>query len=336
MNTHIPRIVFATIALVFALAITEGVNAQNFKQSGKTPAELYTKKSNSMISAQGDFDKDGKKDLVIAVNQDYTDVGDGTDFAFYFGNAQGGYTLFRAYDASVSENSKITVTDKGVVRIESPAYDDGTDVFLFRFQDGDFYLIGGKKDRHKKEHYDISYNFLTGKQIKTSSEGKAKKSENGTMQKMPKLRFGWFPLCFNMLNYLFEESETSGDMEYQTVMGIFRLMQSNDMLFWHFCDYENPYRNPQGDDGGWTAYDELMKPACYNAFSQLSISKQSDGSYLLDLSETFEDRSYEQQLNEDMSNIDEIEIPDNNESTTETKWIFKDGVFKMISKTEGK
>ena len=104
MNTHTPRIVFATIAIVFALASTEVLNAQNFKQSGKTPAELYTKKSNSMISAQGDFDKDGKKDLVIAVNQDYTDVGDGTDFAFYFGNAQGGYTLARAPEAiSVGE-----------------------------------------------------------------------------------------------------------------------------------------------------------------------------------------------------------------------------------------
>lgn len=336
MKKHTSRIVVATMALVFALISMEGLNAQNFKQSGKTAAELYTKKSNSMISAQGDFDKDGKKDLVIAVNQDYTDVGDGTDFAFYFGNAQGGYTMFRAYDASVSESSKITVTDKGVVRIESPSYDDGTDVFLFRFQDGDFYLIGGKKDRHKKEHYDISYNFLTGKQIKTTGEGKAKKSENGIMPKMPQLRFGWFPLHYNMLGYLFEEGEDSGDMEYQTVMGIFRLMQANEMLFWHFCDYENPYRNPHGSDGHWTADDELMKPACYNAFSQLDIIKQNDGSYLLDLSESYEDRTYEQQYNEDLSNVDEVEIPENSETSTRTKWIFKNGVFKKISTTEGK
>lgn len=322
-----------TMAATLLLAISGSLNAQNFKQSGKNVSELYTKKKTSLVLAEGDFDKDGKKDLVVSVIQDYTDTGDETDFAFYFGNAQGGYTLFRAYNASLPENVKITVNDKGVVRIERPASDAGTDVFLFRYQEGDFRLIGGKKDRHKSEHYDISYNFLTDKMIRTDGEGKAKKSVTSAMPKLPVLKLGWFPMNFNMLDYLFDETEEDRSLEYLTVMGIFRLMQANEMLFWHFCDYENPYRNPRGENGEWIADDELLKPACYNSFSTLNITKQKDGSYLLDLSETFEDRSYEQQLNEDLSNLDEV-MPDNTQSSTRTKWIFKNGQFKQIFREE--
>ena len=89
----------------------------------------------------------------------------------------------------------------------------------------------------------------------------------------------------------------------------------------------------RGENGEWIADDELLKPACYNSFSTLNITKQNDGSYLLDLSETFEDRSYEQQLNEDLSNLDEV-MPDNTQSSTRTKWIFKNGQFKQIFREE--
>ncbi|MBR0073643.1 MAG: hypothetical protein IJP95_07375 [Bacteroidales bacterium] len=332
MKKHITQA--ATMALAILLALCNGLYSQNFKQSGKTASELYTKKATSTLSAQGDFDKDGIKDLVIFVEQDYTETGDGNTFAFYLGNAQGGYSLFRAYNVSLSGNSKITVTDKGVVRIESPTDGNGSDVFLFRYQDGDFRLIGGKKDRHHSEHYDESYNFLTGKMIRTSGEGKGKNSATSQMQPMPKLNFGWFPLCFDMLDYLFKNEEENQDMEYQTVMGIFRVMQANQMLFWHFCDYQNPYRNPHGSNGQWLADDELLKPACYNSFSSLSIKKQNNGTYLIELSETFEDRSYEQQFNEDLSNIDDVEIPDNTEQTSFTKWTFKNGQFIQLTATE--
>lgn len=323
--------VFFAIVIAFLMSVSTTLNAQNFKQSGNSATALVIPKCTSIVSAQGDLNKDGKKDLVIFANYENYDNGD--EFAVYFGDAQGKFSLFRSTESSLSSNTAISINDKGVIRIETHR-SDAVDVFLFRYQDGDFRLIGGKKDRHKTEHYDISYNFLTDKMIRTDGEGKAKKSVTSAMPKLPALKLGWFPMNFDMLNYLFEESEEGRDFEYLTVMGIFRLMQANEMLFWHFCDYENPYRNPQGANGSYTAEDELLKPACYNAFSSLSIDKQKDGSYLIDLSETFEDRSYEQQFNEDLSNIDEVEIPENNESSTRTKWIFKDGKFTQISKEE--
>ena len=319
------------MVIAFLMSVTATLNAQNFKQSGNSATTLVIPKCTSIVSAQGDLNKDGKKDLVIFANYENYDNGD--EFAIYFGDVQGKFSLFRSTESSLSSNSAISINDKGVIRIETHR-SDAVDVFLFRYQDGDFRLIGGKKDRHKTEHYDISYNFLTDKMIRTDGEGKAKKSVTSAMPKLPVLKLGWFPMNFDMLNYLFEESEEGRDFEYLTVMGIFRLMQANEMLFWHFCDYENPYRDPQGANGSYTAEDELLKPACYNAFSSLSIDKQKDGSYLIDLSESFEDRSYEQQFNEDLSNIDEVEIPENNESSTRTKWIFKDGKFTQISKEE--
>ncbi|MBR4803677.1 MAG: hypothetical protein IK032_03470 [Bacteroidales bacterium] len=324
------RVFFATV-IAFLMSAFVPLNAQNFKQSGSSAAALVIPKCTSLATAQGDLNKDGKKDLVIFAN--YEKYNSEDDFAVYFGDAQGKYSLYRSIRSDLPSDLELSITDKGVIRIESHLT-DAVDVFLFRYQDGDFRLIGGKKDRHKTEHYDISYNFLTDKMIRTDGEGKAKKSVTSAMPKLPVLKLGWFPMNFNMLNYLFDENEEDRSMEYLTVMGIFRLMQANEMLFWHFCDYENPYRDPRGANGSYTADDELMKPACYNAFSTMSIDKQKDGSFLIDLSETFQDRTYEQKYNEDLSNIDEVEIPDNTESSTRTKWIFKDGKFTQISREE--
>jgi hypothetical protein len=114
--------------------------------------------------------------------------------------------------------------------------------------------------------------------------------------------------------------------------GIFRVMQANEMLFWHFCDWENPYHDlhPDGDEGEgfWYADDEHMSPGSYNAWSSLSIQKLADGSYDIDLTESFYDRSYEALFDEDMSNIDEVmEEHETEEEITRSRWIFKDGQF---------
>lgn len=301
-----------------------------FQQTGKSAADLHESRTDeTVITAEADINKDGVKDLVIALDGYYS----GDNFAFYFGDKNGGYKLFRAYETYLyGDKTGITVTDKGVVRIQCDG-DGGSDIFLFRWQDGDFRLIGGKKDRHKSEHYDESYNYLTGKMIRTDGEGSSKKSATTDMQKQPAINFGWIPLYYDMLGYLLEtpaEDDYIMTPDDMLVMGIFRVMQANDMLFWHFADWENPYHDPHpAEDGQWYAGDEHMSPGSYNAWSSLCFEKISlDGAYQIDLTESFYDRSYESLFNEDLSNIDEVmEEYETPEEITRSCWIFRDGQF---------
>ena len=151
-----------------------------FEPTGKSVASLHEVRTDeTVITAEADINKDGVKDLVIALDGYYS----GSNFAFYFGDGNGGYRLFREYETDLyGDKTGITVTDKGVVRIQCDG-GAGSDIFLFRWQDGDFRLIGGKKDRHKSEHYDESYNYLTGKMIRTEGEGSSRKAVTTDMPK---------------------------------------------------------------------------------------------------------------------------------------------------------
>ena len=312
-----------------------GVLAQDFKATGASALDLYDPgEEQSVVSAEGDMNKDGVKDLVLFV----TGFASGDNFAFYFGDGHGGYKLFRSYPVGLRENVKLSVTDAGVARIQHDLEEKGADIFLFRFENGDFRLIGGKEDRHVSAHYDISYNYLTGKMIRTDGEGKSRKSATLEMPAMPKIHFGWIPLNYDMLAYLLEESE-DGPMapEYLEVLGIFRVMQDLEMLFWTFCDWDNTYHDPMEDDetDGWIAFDSYEAPGSYNAYSQLSLIKAKDGSYNIRLSESFYDRSYEQYFNDDLSNIDEVmEEHEKDEEVSETSWVFKDGKFSELATAE--
>ena len=298
-----------------------------FQQTGKSIADLHeTRTDETVVTVEGDINKDGVKDLVIALDGYYS----GSNLAFYFGDRQGNYNLFRDYDVSFYGNKiGLSVTDAGVVRFQLDG-DSGADIFLFRWQDGDFRLIGGKKDRHVSEHYDESYNYLTGKMIRTEGEGRSRKAVTTDMPEQPAINFGWIPLEYDMLGYLVEAPEET-DFELapddMLVWGIFRVMQANEMLFWHFCDWENPYRNPSPAEVGWYAYDDYMSPGSYNSYSTLDISKIEDGAYLIDLFESFTDRSFEADI--DWESDEEIELPDGayEEETTESRWIFRDGQF---------
>ena len=320
------------ILLITALcALTLAAWGQpDFQKTGKSVADLHEIRTDeTVVSAMADINKDGIKDLVIALDGYYS----GNNFAFYFGDRNGNYNLFREYEtARYGNKTGITVTDAGVVRIQCD-YEGNSDIFLFRWQDGDFRLIGGKKDRHASEHYDESYNYLTGKMIRTDGEGGSRKAVTTDMPKQPAINFGWIPLYYDMLDYLIEAPFEDGDeltLDDMLVWGIFRVMQANEMLFWHFSDWENPYRNPGygGDEGSWYAYDDYMSPGSYNAWSSLDIDKLEDGSYRIDLFESFYDRSYESLFDDDYSNIDEIMAEyETEEETSEYRWIFKDGQF---------
>ena len=300
-----------------------------FQREGKTLAELHAVNTDeTVISAEADINKDGVKDLVIALDGYYS----GSNFAFYFGDKQGNYTLFREYETHpYGQKTGITVTDAGVVRIQCDS-EEGADIFLFRWQDGDFRLIGGKKDRHASEHYDESYNYLTGKMNRTDGEGRNRKVTNGTLPKLPAINFGWIPLSYDMLDYLHTEPE-DGPMSPDDilVMGIFRVMQANEMLFWHFCDWENPYHNPSLErEGTWYAEDSHESPGSYNCYSSLFFIKQGDGVFLIKHEMTSYSRAWEAGINEDGSNIEELlENFDDEEETTKEEWTFYDGMFTV-------
>ena len=314
-----------------ALTLATGtLQAQNFNRTAASAGEIFPLE-NTLVMAEGDMNKDGVKDLVVMA-EGYLE---GTNFAFYFGNKQGGYTLFRDYEIGLRDDVELSVTAQGVARIQANRT-DGADIFLFRYEGGDFRLIGGKEDRHKSsDDYDISYNYLTEKMIRTDGHGSGRKSETLDLPKLPKIHFGWIPLDYDMLAYLVQGGSEGEDLDPDSVlvMGIFRVMQANGMLFWHFCDWENPYRDPVGSEEGWYAYDDHMAPGSYNYWATLEISKLPSGSFQLDMDESMYDRSYEALFNEDMSNIDEImEEYETEEETGSCRWIFKDGRFTEVER----
>jgi len=299
-----------------------------FENSGKSLSDVcHAPEGKTPVSVQGDINKDGIKDLVIAIPEVY----DGDTFAFYLGQKDGSLSRFRSYEVLLpyGDNTHLSITDAGVVRIQLDR-DEGADIFLFRFEKGDFRLIGGKKDRHKSsENYDISYNYLTNKMIRTDGSGGSRKVTNGDLPKLPVINFGWIPLSYDMLDYLHAEPE-DGPMTPDDilVMGIFRVMQANEMLFWHFCDWDNPYRDPRpADEDSWYAEDDYMSPGSYNYYATLDINKRQDGAYWIEMSESFTDRSFEADI--DWESDEEIELPEGayEEETSEGGWIFRDGQF---------
>ena len=311
------KIIILTALTLFVFGGGEKTKAQNFKPSGKTPSELSAAEIKN--SAEGDFNKDGVKDLIISTD-------DGS--AIYFGKSDG-YQLFRDYNLTFKNDDKITVNDKGVIRIQRD-FSGNSDVFLFRYQNDAFQLIGGKKDRHKSEHYDYSYNFSTGKMIKTDGEGANKKSETVVMPNQPPLKYGWFPLRWDVLDFLFEvyEDNTSSSPSEMLIFCIYRTMQELEMMHWSMCDYESYYgkKLPTEEmDGTWSALGIYESPGSYNSQTNLTISKLTNGTYKIIMNESFQDRSYESQINEDGSNLDELDIPD--EEISKNVYIFDNGKF---------
>ena len=262
------------------------------------------------MTVKGDFNKDGVDDMLV-VAKDETSV---KTFDFYFGTKSGEKTLFRSYKMSLEGSVQITVKDNGVIRIQNDI-GDGSDIFLFRFQKGDFILIGGKKDRHKSKHYDDSYNFSTGKVIRTEGEGSKPTSETKTLPKLPPLRFGWFPLAFNELGYLFETG--SMDADSRTAMGIYRRMLAEELS----DQYISGNSFEKGRNGSWKGAVSYESPGSYNFYATLHIKKSKDGTYQIDMDEVTVDRSCEQE-DDPCSKEDSY-----SETKNSSKWLFKDGSF---------
>ena len=145
----------------------------------------------------GDLTKDGITDLVVVATPDYKENtltrDDGYVYNFnqpilaiYFGNGQV-QQLWKQYDnvipANESENCShditLEITPRGTLRIaislfcSAGSYGTSTDTYTYRYQQGDFCLIGMDNEemrRNTGESTVVSENYLTWKrQVKKSN-----------------------------------------------------------------------------------------------------------------------------------------------------------------------
>ena len=133
------------------------------------------------IIETSDFNKDNIKDYVIAVSCEDNEW----ELAIYFGDGNGGGK--RITEVTGKYFSSVSITDKSVLRIQTfDEFEMATLTYMFRYQVGDFYLIGGKEVWDKSEP--ISYNFLTNQ--KTEGKTTTTYSER-PLRKLSEVRIGF-------------------------------------------------------------------------------------------------------------------------------------------------
>ena len=170
-----------------------------FAQPEGTPPSVLSKGNLSLAQlrswdcqeATGDLDKDGLSDLVVMATPDFPEFiekrDDGYEYnynqpvlAIFFGGKDGGYRCFKQYenviprrtDSFLSVDCTLQVLANGVLQIGLEYFSSmgswGTSdySYKFRFQNGDFFLIGQDEQNHMRntgEAETTSYNYLTGK-----------------------------------------------------------------------------------------------------------------------------------------------------------------------------
>ena len=176
-------------------------------------------------SATGDLNKDGIEDFVLIVRpNDPAHIktrDDGFEYNFnplflavYFGSPSGVYKRFKVWHDTVSgredEYSDITnelsITPKGAIDISVSSWSSmgtaatGGSTYRYRFQSGDFYLIGKESswlNRMTGEGESTSINYLTGqKEITTGNmiEEKDLKTKKVKIKKEPLRLLGSFQM----------------------------------------------------------------------------------------------------------------------------------------------
>ena len=165
------------LAIIICMATgTASAQLAQFANSGPTAQDLIDG-NYIMETANGDLNKDGHNDLVIGVPE---------GIAIYFGNNDG-YKLYNTYYCpsadidTVKIQRTIDITSKGVLRVAIDMDINTTDkqgsaglTHMLRYQDNDFYLIGGKLSGYYKDAYmGFSLNMLTNKLIVQDKHGNA-------------------------------------------------------------------------------------------------------------------------------------------------------------------
>ena len=177
--------------------------------------------------AVGDLNKDGIADMVIAATPDYKEhiiirESDGYQYnlnqpilGIYWGQPDGTFSQWKTYDnvlparpdEYLSITNSLNITDRGVLTIDVETFSSmggwgaGNVTYLFRYQNGDFYLIGKDENyiaRNTGEVNIDSYNYLTSRHQKiTYNEFDKNVKRKEKWDKLPKeslQRLGSFEL----------------------------------------------------------------------------------------------------------------------------------------------
>lgn len=177
---------------------TEGQKAMEtmlFKPQA-TVQDVFPSNCDTVCFQLGDLNNDGVQDMVICAtprnpeNMMVRDDGYEYNFnkpvlAIYFGQDGENYSLFKEYPNTIpgaeDEFAFVTVepeiTEEGVLNLGlewfysagSSAVDQNS--YLYRYQDGDFYLIGSETQSYSRmsgEAENVSSNYLTKKQLTTT------------------------------------------------------------------------------------------------------------------------------------------------------------------------
>ena len=216
-----------------ALTVMTVADAQSLKSSGRSAQEIVPQ-GWEINEATGDINKDGITDLMVIATPNFREniqvrESDGYEYnynqpvlAVYWGTADGQYKLYKKYaeiiphqtDEFVFWDVSLSISEKGVITIgtstfaSAGSWSNNSDTFVFRWQQGDFYLIGYETQsmaRNTGEDETISYNFLTHKkQVVTSNafdENIPKRKKWTKIPAKPLKRLG----SFHLEEYSFEE-----------------------------------------------------------------------------------------------------------------------------------
>ncbi|MBO4215219.1 MAG: hypothetical protein J5888_02650 [Bacteroidaceae bacterium] len=195
------------------------MNAQALKQQGAS-AEKIVPEGWEHEEALGDLNKDGVKDLVVLAKPNFKENmqtrDDGYEYNFnpyilaiYFGQAEGDFKQWKQYENLFEPDSEWTtndvdveITERGTLNISTSffasagSYGTNQTKYTFRFQNGDFYLIGKESTdmmRNTGEMTTVSENYLTWKRqtIKDNAfEDVVKKETWSKLTKEPLKKLG--------------------------------------------------------------------------------------------------------------------------------------------------
>lgn len=177
------------ITVIFMLA-SHGLQAQTLGQQGISADDIVPTGWEHR-QAQGDLNKDGIPDLVLVATPDYEENtmtrDDGYIYNFnqpilaiYFGTSDGQLQLWQQYDNVIPADEGeycrhevgLEITARGTLCITTQlscsagSYGTSTDTYTYRYQNGDFYLIGKDSEemmRNTGESTTVSENYLTWK-----------------------------------------------------------------------------------------------------------------------------------------------------------------------------
>jgi hypothetical protein len=184
------NILYSLVSLMLSLCTCLGAQAVELKPQGVSVEDIVPA-GWSHQEAQGDLNKDGIHDLVIVATPDDVENtitrSDGYVYNFnqpilaiYFGSQQGQLQLWKQYDNVIPADESefcqheigLEITPRGTLRIvigvfcSAGSYGTSTNTYTYRFQNGDFYLIGQEGEemqRNTGERTVVSENYLTWK-----------------------------------------------------------------------------------------------------------------------------------------------------------------------------